>query len=185
MRVSGARRLASVGIEICKTQLLGRWGSGVILRYVREAPLCVVSADYRRRMATEDIESVLRRLEAGPQLQVLSSRLDDITAKALHDEAELRREIAVLREARGCGGLIRNESLKHHAKVVHRVAVQGFGVPCGLWRTRCGWRFAASEYTPVNELPKLWSDICEKCLPEERSEAKSRFVQACSVPVQE
>ncbi len=38
-RVSGARRMARDGMELWQSQLFARWGSSVVLRYVREAPI--------------------------------------------------------------------------------------------------------------------------------------------------
>eukprot|EP00439_Symbiodinium_sp_Y106_P050425 s358_g6.t1 len=39
-RASGAQFLASRGVELWRIQIFGRWDSDVILRYIREAPLC-------------------------------------------------------------------------------------------------------------------------------------------------
>ena len=48
---TGARHLARVGIELFKIQLLARWQSNVIMRYVMDAPLSVVTQDYRDKKA--------------------------------------------------------------------------------------------------------------------------------------
>ena len=142
---------------------------------MREAPLAVVSADYRRRMAEQDLDAVLRHLEGGKlhsSIHGLEQRLGELDAEVLRDVAEWRRELVELRETCGPGGLIRNDSVKHQSKVVHRVAVDGFGVSNKAWRTKCGWRFGGSAFTRVTRLPVLWTDICKSCLPNERKSAK-------------
>jgi hypothetical protein len=42
LRVTGAQYLASVGVPLLTIQLLGRWASDIIARYVAEAPLCAL-----------------------------------------------------------------------------------------------------------------------------------------------
>ena len=46
LRVTGARHLASIGLEISLIQLMARWSSDVVLRYVAEAPLEQISRAY-------------------------------------------------------------------------------------------------------------------------------------------
>ena len=43
-RVSGARRLAGIGLELALIQLMARWSSSVILEYVRDAPLLSITS---------------------------------------------------------------------------------------------------------------------------------------------
>ena len=45
-RVSGAIHLADVGVEIRAIMLLARWGSEVVMRYVRDAPLRNLTGKY-------------------------------------------------------------------------------------------------------------------------------------------
>ena len=58
--------LAGIGLDVFKIQLLGRWSSDVVLRYVRDAPLSIVSADYRRLMASRNLDAVMSHIGAGP-----------------------------------------------------------------------------------------------------------------------
>ena len=46
-RVGGARHLARIGIPIATIALLGRWGSEVILAYIMDAPLELLTAVYK------------------------------------------------------------------------------------------------------------------------------------------
>ena len=53
LRVTGARTLAALGIDIVLIQLMARWSSDVVLRYVAEAPLATMSAAYRAGYAAK------------------------------------------------------------------------------------------------------------------------------------
>ena len=44
-RVSGARYLSSIGVELLKISILARWQSEVILRYVGDSPLVSLTED--------------------------------------------------------------------------------------------------------------------------------------------
>ena len=41
-RVAGARYMASFDIDLLTIQLMGRWGSEVVLRYVADVPLTAI-----------------------------------------------------------------------------------------------------------------------------------------------
>ena len=47
-RISGSRMLARLGILIMLIMILARWGSGVIIRYVKYDPIHSLSADYKK-----------------------------------------------------------------------------------------------------------------------------------------
>ena len=145
------------------------------MRYVREATLCVVSAEYKRKMTQQDLESVLSRLdlESSSWRNRIEQRIDEIAEKALADEAALRKDLAAVQSLCGPGIYIRNDSLKHESKVVHAAAVDGIGIPSYLWKTNCGWRFAAASFTRVSELPPRYTDICERCMPSARRSARA------------
>ena len=50
-RVTGAQFLAAIGIDIFLIQLLARWASDVVLRYVREAPLVSMTAVTKQKLS--------------------------------------------------------------------------------------------------------------------------------------
>ena len=175
MRVSGSQWLAGLGLDVFKIQLLGRWSSDVVLRYVRDAPLKIVSADYRRLMASRDLESVLSCIgsaASAEQVRLLEQKISEVEARALAEEAVLRRELAAVQSLCGPGGYIRNDSDKHDSRAVHVAAVDGVNVPSRSWRTKCGWRFGQASFTRVTCLPPRYTDICDKCLPVARRSAK-------------
>ena len=50
LRVSGAQGLSRLGVDTWAIQLLGRWGSATVLKYIKEVPL-ELSATWARRAA--------------------------------------------------------------------------------------------------------------------------------------
>ena len=62
LRVTGAQGLAMAGLELWAIQLLGRWGSQSVTRYVRDAHLETVSKDAsakRARFAQLDLDDIV------------------------------------------------------------------------------------------------------------------------------
>ena len=156
-RVSGAKFLSGLGLELYKLALLARWSSPVILRYVGEAPL---------RTVTDDC----RRLLAGAQLHTL---VEDLNRRV---EQNLVRLEAI--------SVIPQESLRLEATStqVHRTV--DHTTPCllnlrsGMWhvdlegRTVCGWKHLDALITkrvglPPNLDAKL---LCDKCFATLRSQ---------------
>ncbi|CAK0892373.1 unnamed protein product, partial [Prorocentrum cordatum] len=134
-RVSGAQHLASIGIPLMVIQLLARWSSQVIMRYVSEAPFAVVGAECRRRNATLSLEAIATRSEGD--------------ARAFKDRLA-RVET---------GGLI----LSSYG-VVHRpLSRYWYKLQPGLWSARCGWKYGASMkgFSTVSKCSG--SPRCEKC----------------------
>ena len=58
VRVTGAKHLASVGIELYKLSLLARWSSPVIMRYVGEAPMAEMTNDCKRSLPPSPMRSI-------------------------------------------------------------------------------------------------------------------------------
>ena len=50
--------MAKLGIDILTIQLLGRWGSDVVLRYVSEVPLNAITRRVIERLDAIDLEEV-------------------------------------------------------------------------------------------------------------------------------
>ena len=55
LRVTGARTLAALGVSLALIQLMARWSSDVVLRYVAEAPLATMTAAYRDGFAAKSL----------------------------------------------------------------------------------------------------------------------------------
>ena len=63
-RASGAQFLASRGVELWRIQIFGRWDSDVILRYIREAPLCQLNALAIEAGHNDSLSRVRQELES-------------------------------------------------------------------------------------------------------------------------
>ena len=81
LRATGARHLASMGIELFNIQLLARWQSDVILQYVMEAPMCLVTDDHKRK--------TLKHLE-NRRLEDCSRRFGEIERLVHNLESEMK-----------------------------------------------------------------------------------------------
>ena len=62
-RVSGSRFWASQGLELFKIQILARWGSAMVLRYVAEAPLQAITTDIKKRMSVHKVWDAISELD--------------------------------------------------------------------------------------------------------------------------
>jgi hypothetical protein len=72
-RVEGAQMLARLGMEHMRIHVLSRWAGETILRYAREAPLNMLTQEYRRRaldtqgqVDTDDLRRALAKLTKCP-----------------------------------------------------------------------------------------------------------------------
>jgi hypothetical protein len=165
LRVTGARMLAGMGIDLMLIQLMARWSSNVVLRYVAEAPLEKLSASYRGKFAAQALGSGLHELTA--QLQAVQQ----CTASDARSVQYLKDEVALMSARVGSTASqsalwIRNGE----SGVVHRPLVWSMDVPPSMWRAYCGWTFGFSRMEGVAVLPDNSSLICGGCLkPEKRA----------------
>ena len=58
-RVSGARMLATLGVEISKIMILARWASAVVFRYVHDAPLVSLPAEVVALRNQSDLQGTI------------------------------------------------------------------------------------------------------------------------------
>ena len=174
MRFSGAVHLASHGMELFKLQLLARWASDVILRYVRESPLTTLTTDYLKSENGCSLEEVLAQMQATTQgaLDRIGS-LDETSKRLLEQESALRRRVNELSKPVAASPAppppLYVENLKSGA--VHRALLSADFAP-SMWATVCGWRYAHSAFQRHSALACGWFSICEKCCPHERAAAR-------------
>ena len=58
LRVTGPQWLASQGISVANIQLLARWNSDIVLRYVPEVPLARLTEEYRRAQDSQHLHDL-------------------------------------------------------------------------------------------------------------------------------
>ena len=171
MRVSGAQHLAAMGMELPLIQLLGRWSSNLIYRYVAESPLATLTPRYKELMSTSldhlrlkaHGQKVLPPLPEEPATQVdeaARTNADEAMKRIQDDCVDIRNELAILRD------LLDADISDINAKVAklcmseqwlvvsdkglaHKVLIGPPAAPI-KWKCECGWRFASSVYQVVD-----------------------------------
>ena len=155
LRVTGAQHMASIGVTMPCIQLLARWDSAVVLRYVAEAPLEALSADYRRSLAGPDLEDMLVRSRS--DLESLRRDLEALSKQTqLHFESE--RELRALTCVPAPPV---EEFVVSVTDRVHRVLPGRSLCPPASWKTYCGWPFALSPHTLSTKRPT--GRVCKAC----------------------
>jgi hypothetical protein len=167
-RVAGARYMASLGIDLLTIQLLGRWGSDVVLRYVADVPLSAIT-----RRVVENFKSACIADVAKVDDDIIDARLH-LTGIAgeqyEHLKGELQRIKAQLDASSSCSDAKRRFVVNEDSKVVHE-PTSCIG-PTGSWSTRCGWAFARAKAAVLRPDPDPTWPRCATCfrLPEAGSE---------------
>ena len=169
-RITGARHMASIAIDIWLIQLLARWSSEVVMRYVREAPLARVTDTYKRRMAHHSLDRVLESLRGQiTGLESQLSRIDARTSAQLHQHSELQSEEPRVVDRSSPPHMVTAKYVVNPASgKVHLPTRWSTSIDRALWKTKCGWAFGSTDFVPDDELPLAHVSICDMCLPKER-----------------
>ncbi|CAK0866697.1 unnamed protein product [Prorocentrum cordatum] len=161
LRVTGAQWLASQGVSIAVIQLLARWNSDVVFRYVSEAPLLTLADEYRRAHAAhlvhERFAAAQRTIgELGQQLGAMKDRVANMSSQ----EQEVLAFIKQCQETRDRRGplFVVSDSNVHHIPDTCRFV----DLPIFKWKARCGWNFGLSDFSYAESAPP---DLrCKKCM---------------------
>ena len=166
-RVTGAQFLAGVGLDIFLIQLLARWASQVVLRYVREAPLKNLT-----RTTVERLRGT--RADSGPPVPSNSKGLEQRLKKLEHSLTALKRwgaqhvqdeeaQAAWIRETGGRTPEGKAFIVNLDSGKVHKVLLVGAEYPPAKWQTKCGWKFATLPHKLIPKPPFNSKLFCEKC----------------------
>ena len=167
-RISGSRMLARLGIIITLIMLLARWGSGVIIRYVKDAPLHTLSADYKRAIVgkkamIKDQPSTVEKLPS-QVLDKVKKVLDE--TKAIEEKLTLEIDglAAQLKDLQDDVNPLYVVSEKYNQW--HRTRPWR-DLPRSEWRAWCGWPYAKVKATVDRRKTfKDGVDVCGRCFPE-------------------
>ena len=187
-RVSGARFLAGIGLELALIQLLARWASGVIVDYVRDAPLIALTGTAKRmmHMAHERGASVvqswrddaIRKQLAGIETRLAAIATDHTRLGAVHTLDLDKHEDVIVDMGTATVAAEFVGILSHKYKRLHlsRVSPSAVADPT-LLRTRgCSWKFGLSRYTVVHasteakRCPACWRGLSDQQVPTDDSE---------------
>jgi len=149
MRVSGSRFWAAQGLEVFKIQIFARWGSAVVLRYVADAPIANLTGELASGSKAPVIGSVDRSV-----VSLLDAHIRCATEQFEILKAEIARLDSAIKPS-----FLQNTVTKTH----HRVLTGSMGIPTSLWRTHCGWPYAAARYVLLPDPPPCGARLCDTC----------------------
>ena len=160
LRVTGAQWLASQGLPLAVIQLIARWDSDVIARYVGEAPLASLTAQYRAALTNSSLEELLSaRRAAIRDLDAELGRLRFALTEALEDLGTLRAQRLPVQE----GGAAQPVFVQSGSGTVHVVATTAIDqTPSFDQRAMCGWRFGLAAHSLILAPPST-AERCSKC----------------------
>jgi hypothetical protein len=151
-RVTGSRHWASMGLDMLKIQVLARWGSAVILRYVAEAPLQSITTDIKKRMSVHKVWDAISELDKTlSELRAQYSEEGSVQSRPSEKSGEPpeRKPSWVINPKSGVWHVPYAFGTKFHPTV---------------WRTRCGWVFGGAAFDITDEQPTN-QKVCDKCVP--------------------
>jgi hypothetical protein len=154
-RVTGARWLASLGVELVKIALMGRWASDSVLRYVGDSPLKTLTGNCKKLLSGKDLESLIDELRE--EVASGSRKLDALESNLSQAIKELE-----LMKTKPVEGFVVNSN----SSVWHKPVILDIGISPSLWKTRCGWSFGNQPHE-VKRSTDLRPEHkrCERCLP--------------------
>ena len=162
-RVSGARTLSALGIELYKIEILARWRSPMVLHYAQQAPLDSITKDLNSALQKSTMAEVLQGLkDKVGEIVTHLEHVDTATVKNLDEASAIRDRVAFLEQANLPGGYVIN--LK--SCVIHRV-MRGPGdkVAPIYWATPCGWEFGLAPHELLTNEPGGEPKWCRICCP--------------------
>ena len=180
--------MARLGLDTWTIQLIGRWGSAAILRYVRAIPLeraALWAADAAcRRDLPPALDDLVRACVANPAeaARLVSEAASQTPAEWVDTVMELVEplEVAAVVASPVPERICWIRDLSSHATrgLFHVPDVPLEGRSMGLWKARCGWRFGGvptiAIWLPHPEA-KDAEHMCSKCAPEIKARLRTEF----------
>lgn len=172
MRVSGAQMLSRAGATVPQIQLLGRWSSHSVERYIQLAPLQTLPSLAPRLLNAEPAVDPATALRCADQ-QVSASCLavgaeilgSDEPSKIRQELEAVKGELSILK-----GSLVEQDTVYLHRRgsvIVHQGDADERANRPATWKTRCGWPYAFSSFFRLSSISGNFRK-CRRCF---RSEA--------------
>jgi len=183
-RVTGARHLAALGLELLVIMALARWMSHIILHYVRDAPLAAITDTYKAlsRKSRQPYTDLLG--EVGESVKALSGALADhkCLLNNLRGDLDAHKEhqLVIAQAGAMAPESSRAKSVFNTNGKEHCILVGGdlSTLPL-LWRTKCGWKFGTTAFTVGPPDLTAGDLVCGTCYPcERRALRRARFEQS-------
>ena len=179
MRVSGAQMLASSGIHIQLVQLLGRWSSQAIERYVQESHMTQVPNIPSEVLVGDDLQQGARGLRSSldavaPPRQIEAPEVVPSASEAAgppsgvaivagpsqDDFDQLQLQVEAIRSTMNKPKEV--YVARYRARVLHIGMMEELNNPPHTWRTKCGWCYGLSNFIRLAEVHP-GSRQCKKC----------------------
>ena len=179
-RITGARTLASWGLDPITIQMLGRWGSSAVLSYLAETPLLGFSERLKGRVAGRKFIEANDIQEATFEDDVSQDNGYEDLRRGLDSVQRSLEDLTIIVD--GVSQVIEDRNhtetwwVYNDASKVMHVSVVDFNTPPLTWKTACGWRFSRQpRITTYGERPENMLDIrwCPKCNPSNSSSSSS------------
>jgi hypothetical protein len=164
-RVTGAQRLASLGVQVVMIMVLARWAGDTVLRYVKEAPLDNLPAEVLALEGKQSVVKLLSKMADGAEnldLKVLD--LEQQVRELVSKKADMFSRWDALASVARSPPFVTNGAGKAATLKVHKVLLDGPDFPPLSWRTRCGFRFAFCGFTRHASIEHFEpASLCKVC----------------------
>ena len=181
-RITGARTLATLGLDAITVQLLGRWGSDAVLSYLAEAPLSNLGDKLKAPLSQVRLSDRGMELEpqfGRPDCWVHAHEMFDGHKSTISKLAELQAQFDKLKNdlsnvSVNMDGIAEVVSRKSpleewrvdndQSGVTHRALIS-LNTPPSAWTTMRGWSFAGKKHAVTYRLDEDFKGApdCKKC----------------------
>ncbi|CAE7560951.1 unnamed protein product [Symbiodinium sp. CCMP2592] len=186
-RVAGATFMAMRGVPVAVIQLLGRWASTAVERYVQQAPLAVAAGVPAQALAAPSSSTTTPAQPlATPTPPALMDLLPTGNSAGHADTAvpapqqmvpnvdfaaevpgvEFVPEPARMPVADAIGDSAPRYVMNCRTKMVHTPGVDEASTERSDWQAKCGWPYGVRQFFRLSELPPDPA-LCRKCFPTE------------------
>ena len=193
LRVTGAQLMASCGVPVQLIQLLGRWASSAIQRYIQESPMTQIpniplavqqrNGDLLGPVVAPIIGENPIQSAASLEVPAAPERVEvPVPATPLTDP-DLQSELQSLKAS-----ILRPSQAyvaRYRSRVLHYGSMFELDNPPNTWRTRCGWSYGVTNFIRLSEIP-AGGRKCHKCFalsrqPDQQADAQDDEDSSSSV----
>lgn len=168
LRVAGAQWLAACGIEVVRIQLLARWGSMAILRYIQEAPLL-----RQRSIASEVAGETLKDIHAKVARIRLEHADPETRVKTIQEETkerhgDIKEWFNIINQRLDqVDKKLEPEFMQSKLGKIHRILRADVREETSEWASWCGWRLGHTVHRRFSHAQVTAAmqpcSTCEKC----------------------
>ena len=176
LRVSGAQFLARAHVAVSLIQLLGRWSSGAIERYLQSAPLVHVphisstvlvcgSGSIGGKVSGESTSTLASTAAQPSQEPMICER--DVPRADFQSLSDLKSQVDDLQSQLSAlqSSVISPEVVLVHrrrSQIVHQGETDEKANIPAHWKTRCGWMYGLSSFYRLHQVGQRYRR-CRKC----------------------